>query len=128
MMIVLGRLTEPQANFIVRDAAGEWVRRFDLCYPELKLIIEYDGRHHAVVREQWAKDLVRREELERQGWRIIVVTSDALFGDPISTLERIRDALRDQGCQVIPQRTPGRVVPPLRLPYEGCGVSRVRHS
>jgi hypothetical protein len=40
--------------------------RFDLCYPSLKLIIEYDGRHHAEDSEQWLHDLKRREA--STGW------------------------------------------------------------
>ena len=49
--------------------------RFDLCYPSLKLIIEYDGRRHAEDSDQWLHDLKRREALDRMGWRILVVTS-----------------------------------------------------
>jgi hypothetical protein len=44
LLIVLAGLPEPQVNFILRIAGGKWRWRFDLCYPEFKLIIEYDGR------------------------------------------------------------------------------------
>ncbi|HKX15971.1 MAG TPA: hypothetical protein VJN19_12305 [Propionibacteriaceae bacterium] len=43
LLIVLAGLPEPQVNFILRVAGGKWRWRFDLCYPEYKLIIEYDG-------------------------------------------------------------------------------------
>lgn len=79
MMIVLAGLPEPQVNFIVRGPDGEWVVRFDLCYPQLKLIIEYDGKQHRRDQAQWSRDLLRREWLERNGWRIIVINSDAYY-------------------------------------------------
>lgn len=46
MLLVLAGFAEPQVNFILRDLAGDWSRRFDLCYRALKLIIEYDGEQH----------------------------------------------------------------------------------
>jgi hypothetical protein len=61
LLVVLAGLPEPQVNFIVRVAGGKWRWRFDLCYPEYKLIIEYDGRRHAFDTEQWGDDLERRE-------------------------------------------------------------------
>lgn len=104
MLIVLAGLPEPQVNVVVRHRDGEWRRRFDLCYPEFKLIIEYDGRQHAEDSRQWNADIHRREELERQGWRLIIVTADALYVDPSTTLRRIWDALQDRGCQRLPAR------------------------
>lgn len=77
LLIVLAGLPEPEVNFIIRDENGDWALRFDLCYPQLKLIIEYDGDHHRLDPRQWSRDLLRREWLERNGWRIIVVNSEA---------------------------------------------------
>jgi hypothetical protein len=57
MLIVLGGLPEPQVNYILRELNGDWSQRLDLCYSELKLIIEYDGRHHSDVRANWLKDI-----------------------------------------------------------------------
>jgi hypothetical protein len=104
LLAVLGGLPEPVVNHIVRDAAGDWVRRFDLSYPALKLIIEYDGRQHADDPRQWSRDLRRREELERAGWRFIVVTADDLFNRPEEIYERIRTALADRDAQRLPVR------------------------
>ena len=79
MLLVLAGLPEPTINLILRNADGSWRRRFDMCYPDLKLIIEYDGRQHADDIRQWQGDLRRREELDALGWRIVVVTADDLF-------------------------------------------------
>lgn len=97
MLIVLSGLPEPQVNFILRDEEGHWVVRFDLCYPDLKLIIEYDGRQHAENDQQWARDIERREYLDRHGWRILVVRSAGVYVEPARTLQRVAAALRERG-------------------------------
>ena len=107
MLIVLAGLPEPTVNMILRHDTGEWRMRFDLCYPELKLLIEYDGGHHVTDSRQRARDLERREELEQVGWRFIVVQKEHIYSRPARVLERIRQARLDRGadsttCRVRP--------------------------
>jgi len=104
MLIVLAGLPTPQVNFILRHPDGSWWMRFDLCYPSLKLIIEYDGRQHAEDDDQWLHDLKRREALDRMGWRIIVVTSRDYYDTPEEVLRRLRDALIDRGMLGVRRR------------------------
>jgi very-short-patch-repair endonuclease len=98
MLLVLAGLPEAQVNFIVRHPDGSWRMRFDLCYPALKLIIEYDGRQHAMNTAQWQRDLKRREELDALGWRLIVVTAQDLYDAPEQVLVRVRAALIERGA------------------------------
>jgi hypothetical protein len=100
LLIVLAGLPEPQVNFILRIAGGRWRWRFDLCYPEYKLIIEYDGRHHAFDSDQWIHDLERREWLDQDGWRIVIVISEGIYETPLRTLQRVRAALDERGARV----------------------------
>jgi hypothetical protein len=100
LLIVLAGLPEPQVNFILRVVGGKWRWRFDLCYPEYKLIIEYDGRQHAFDTEQWTHDLERREWLDQDGWRILIVISEDIYGHPLRTLQRVRAALEERGACV----------------------------
>jgi hypothetical protein len=104
MLLVLAGLPEPTVNVIIRNPDGSWRMRFDLSYPGLKLIIEYDGRQHSENRNQWRRDLSRREELDRLGWRLIVVTSDDLRDAPEAVLNRVREALVDRGAVGIRRR------------------------
>jgi hypothetical protein len=104
--MVLGGLPEPQVNYILRELNGDWSQRLDLCYPELKLIVEYDGRHHTEVRANWLKDIKRREALEREGWRLVVVTAEGLYDDPLDTLHRVRLALSERGWHQRSRRIP----------------------
>ena len=98
MLLVLAGLPEAQVKFIVRHPDGSWRMRFDLCYPALKLIIEYDGRQHAMNTAQWQRDLKRREELDALGWRLIVVTAEDLYDAPEQVLVRVRAALIERGA------------------------------
>jgi hypothetical protein len=100
LLIVFAGLPEPQVNFILRIADGEWRWRFDLCYPEYKLIIEYDGRQHAFDSGQWIHDLERREWLDQDGWRMIIVVSEDIYVHPLRTLQRVKAALEDRGARV----------------------------
>jgi len=97
MLIVLAGLPEPTVNFAIRDDRGEILLRFDLSYPGLKLLVEYDGRQHIEREQNWEKDLERREEFDEHGWRIIVVTSRDIYRLPGRTVDRVHRALRRAG-------------------------------
>lgn len=102
MLLVLAGLPEPRVNLIVRAADGSWVRRFDLWYEGQKLLVEYDGRQHAEDADQWQHDIERREDLDRRGLRVIVVTRRQFFDHPERVLERVRDALVERGAVGVP--------------------------
>jgi very-short-patch-repair endonuclease len=104
MLLVLAGLPAPEVNFILRHPDGSWWMRFDLCYPSLKLIIEYDGRQHAEDSDQWLHDLRRREALDRMGWRVIVITRQDYYQAPEEVLIRVRDALIERGMVGVRRR------------------------
>ena len=104
MLILLAGLPEPVVNMIIRDDQGNWVMRFDLSYPDLKLVIEYDGRQHAEDHRQWDRDIDRREDLDRAGWRVVIIRSKGIYDEPDRTLRRIIDALRECGATGLPRR------------------------
>ena len=100
MLIVLAGLPEPSVNHIVRDPdTGAWSRRFELAYRDLLIAIEYEGRQHRDDDEIWAADIERREELDRETWRVVQVISKGLFETPLRTLQRIDQARVDRGAR-----------------------------
>lgn len=103
MLIVLAGLPEPQVNHIVRFADGAWRRRYDLWYPEVHLVVEYDGRQHAEDPEQWETDLTRREEFDDEGIRVLVVTAAGVYRHPLRTLQRVRRQLVLRGYGPVPR-------------------------
>lgn len=98
MLLVLAGLPEPTVDVREMNEDGTWRRRYDLCYPEFKIVIEYDGRQHAEDLEQWNGDLERREELDEEGFRVLIVTAKGIFVEPAKTIERVRRALIARGC------------------------------
>jgi hypothetical protein len=98
LLLVLAGLPEPCVNLIIRGRDGSWHRRYDLAYEHLRLIIEYDGRQHAANAQQWLTDIFRREELDQMCWRLVIVTSEGIYHEPLRTLERVRNALLESGA------------------------------
>jgi hypothetical protein len=102
LLMVFAGLPEPVINHALRGARGRGSMRFDLSYPELLLIIEYDGVQHAKDDRQYSRDIERREELDAAGWRIIVIRSADIYANPRQTLDRIAGAMRLAGARDVP--------------------------
>jgi hypothetical protein len=102
MLLVLAGLPEPTVNHLLRDEYGAVVRRLDLCYPGVRVIVEYDGRQHADDAKQHDHDIYRREELDDGEWRIVVVTAAGVYKRPEETLARVREVLRARGMAGLP--------------------------
>lgn len=104
MLIVLAGIPEPRVNVSVRNVDGEPVRRFDLSWPDVRVIVEYDGRHHVDRIEQWESDLDRREEIDDEGWRILVVVAAGVYANPERTVHRVFRVLEARGLEDLPER------------------------
>ncbi|MEV0802795.1 DUF559 domain-containing protein [Kribbella sp. NPDC050281] len=101
LLLVLDGLPEPEVGRVVLDSDGGWLAQPDLCYPEFKIAIEYDGRHHARDLGQWRRDIRRRENLEREGWLVRVITAHDLLHAPGTVVARISQDLRARGHRVV---------------------------
>jgi very-short-patch-repair endonuclease len=100
MLLVLAGLPEPKVNHKLRDENGDVVVRFDLSYPDVRVIVEYEGRQHVEVKATWEDDLERREYLDGIEWRVIKVTARGVYVEPWRTIQRVADALRQRGVLV----------------------------
>ena len=104
MLLVLAGLPEPEINLEIRTADGEVLRRYDLCWPGVRVIVEYDGRHHVERVEQWEQDLRaarghRRQRVADPGRRVVGV-----YRSPEQTIRRVHALLRDRGLAGVPVR------------------------
>ncbi len=88
---------------MLRHDDGEVRRRLDLAYPQARLVIEYDGRQHAESTRQWQGDVRRREELDGDGWRLVVLLAPDIYRTPQHTLGRIRAAMHQCGMPLSPE-------------------------
>lgn len=104
MLLVLAGLPEPAVNVKIRAADGEVMRRYDLSFPGVKVIVEYDGRQHIERIEAWESDLERREAIDDDGWRILVVVASGIYKSPERTVLRVWRLLRARGLDGVPAR------------------------
>jgi hypothetical protein len=100
LLLVLAGLPEPIVNLPIRDeVTGRVLYRIDLAYPAM------EDRHRirrSTARRvrPWHWDVQRREELERDGWRLVVVLSGDVYRAPARTLARVVDAVSARGGRV----------------------------
>lgn len=93
VLLVVAGVPRPVPQLVVRDEVGRFVARVDLAWPESRLVVEYDGAQHR-DRRSWVRDLRRREELERLGWTVVVLTAEDVLKHPRTAVERVRARLR----------------------------------
>lgn len=93
LLLVFAGFPEPMVNPTI---AGRY--RADLCWPELRFVLEYDGRQHREDLDQWDSDIERNAWFERHGWLLLHVVARDVFQRPDSLLDRIyADWLRRGG-------------------------------
>ena len=104
MLLVLAGLPEPVINLKIRAGDGEVLRRYDLSFPGARVIVEYDGRQHIERIEAWESDLERREAIDDEDWRILVVVASGIYKSPERTLQRVWRLLRARGLEGVPEQ------------------------
>jgi hypothetical protein len=104
LLLVLAGIPEPEVNITVRDADGTPVRRYDLSWRDVRVVVEYDGRVHVERVDQWERDLERREALDDQAVRLLVVTARDIYSTPGRTIERVWQVLKARRLPGLPPR------------------------
>lgn len=95
LLLGRARLPEPEVNGEIVTRSG-FSTHGDLVFRGWNVLTEYDGKQHRVTRRQFERDVLRLEELARDGWTVIRVL-DVHLDDPLSVVERVATALRDRG-------------------------------
>lgn len=117
-VLVFGGLPAPEVNVEIRDAAGVLVGIGDLVYRRWKLLVEYEGRQHALDVDQFARDIDRYGGFRALGWEYHQVTNERL-GRPKVLVLRVHDALVRRGYDGPPPvfgRRWDSLFEPVRLP------------
>ncbi len=107
LMLVLAGLPEPLVNLCLRGFGASVIYRLDLSYPDLRLAVEYDGRHHAEDAHQWGHDITRREWLDDHHWRLLVLRATDVYDTPWESVRRIAAVMATRGYEkVLPVQAP----------------------
>lgn len=85
------RLPLPQQNFpLLIDGRRIWL---DVCFPELRIAIEIDGKAYHLFSEDWENDLERQNDLVLDGWLVLRFSAQVIRDRPDLVVRRVTKAL-----------------------------------
>jgi len=72
LQLIKARLPRPEVQVDLYDDYGRFLARADLYYPDVRLVIEFDGQNH---RDRLVPDLRRQNALVNAGYHILRFTA-----------------------------------------------------
>lgn len=90
-LIAASDLPLPECQYEIKE--DRFAARVDFCYPEEMLIIEADSWKHHSGRQDWSRDIDRRNQLSSLGWRVLNLTWSDVTESPERTVGLIRRML-----------------------------------
>jgi len=81
----------PEVNAPLLDDRGTVVAHGDLVWPRERVVLEYDGRHHAEDARQFAVDIRRLDDIAAAGYRVVRIDR-RLFQNRADLFRRIANA------------------------------------
>lgn len=89
-------LPEPELNYVLFTSAGRPILWPDAAYPDWKIALQYDGRHHG-GEDQYLRDMERQENTALHGWVEVRIGKQHLDGDRTAVVRKVRAALQSRG-------------------------------
>lgn len=98
LRLLLERSGIPRAliNADVFDVRGRFLGMPDLIWPEYRVAVEYEGRHHAGT-VQFRRDIRRIEHMVDAEWLVVKISATDLFVHPAEAVARVASRLRSRG-------------------------------
>lgn len=100
LAVVASGLPRPRTQVVIRRADGAFLARVDMCWPEYRVVFEYDGDAPHATRAQRDRDIERWNDLHEAGYAVIRVRAPQLRGGAPKVLGQLRAALRSAGAPV----------------------------
>ncbi|WP_182358397.1 DUF559 domain-containing protein [Tomitella gaofuii] len=100
MAVVASGLPRPETQVYIYDADGRFLARVDMCWPQYRVIFEYDGDDPHSTTRQRDRDITRWNDLTDAGYAVIRVRAPHLQGTMPRVLGQLRAALRKAGADV----------------------------
>lgn len=91
-LVVGAGLPRPAVNVDLHDAAGRFLARGDLVYAVWRLLLEFEGRQHALDIRQFQHDVHRYGRLREEAWAYLQITS-GMLARPRTTVLAVYRAL-----------------------------------
>ena len=89
-LLLASGLPAPRVQQRIHDNSGSLIARADLCYPQERVVLEYDGIQH---REQLAQDNRRQNRLVDAGYRILRFTAGDILHRQGTVIDLVRRTL-----------------------------------
>lgn len=93
-LLLRGVLPAPVSQFEVRDRLGVFVARVDMCWPDVRLVVEGDGFAFHSDRAAYRRDRERLNQLERLGWRVLRFTWEDVVHRPEHVVALVQECYR----------------------------------
>jgi hypothetical protein len=90
LVLIRGGLPRPETQVPVYAEDGAVVAYLDMGWPALMVGIEYDGDHHRTDRQQYVRDIRRRDLVEDLGWLLVRVVKE---DHPRDILRKVKRAI-----------------------------------
>ena len=74
LLIVREGFPPPETQHPIFNEYGVLIGEADMAWPDIKIAVEYEGRHHTDP-DQLRKDIARMDEMMEMGWIVIRVTA-----------------------------------------------------
>jgi hypothetical protein len=102
LVLVDAGFPEPSINEWLYDERGRFLGEGDLVYREHRIVFEYEGDHHRTDREQFRRDIPRRESFENAGYRVFRVIDDDLGRGKPAFLRRVAQLFQSRAPALSP--------------------------
>ena len=97
LVLLRAGFPEPLLNVDVLDDDGLLVAIPDLSWPEMKLVVEYEGDYHRRSRTKFRSDVTRGERYADAGWFQLRAHAEDVFGDPNPFCGRLLRRMVERG-------------------------------
>ncbi|QDZ14824.1 hypothetical protein [Humibacter ginsenosidimutans] len=87
----------PELDFDVFTATGAPIGFTEIAYPDYRVLVEYEGDHHRIDRDQWNRDIEKHSACADAGWRVIRLTARHLYPSTAPAVAQVRTALLRAG-------------------------------
>jgi hypothetical protein len=87
LLIIRAGYPPPETQMSIYNEYGGFIGDVDMGWRDLKIAIEYEGKHHRMSRREFEKDIRRIDELIEEGWIVIRVTAATTEGVFLRRLE-----------------------------------------
>ena len=92
VLLVRAGLPAPRTQYVIRGA-GRFLARVDFCWPELRLVVEADGRRWHDPADSRTADRRRSNACAAYGWRVLRFTWADVLHNPAYVIASVQQAL-----------------------------------